>query len=109
MLERLSPPDRQLLFRFLCAFAWADGEVRDAERRFVRRLMSKVALPEAERLDVEAWLLHPPDASDTDPRDIPAEHRQLFVHAMRALIFMDGVVTNEEEIALDTLQRSLGL
>src|SRR5262245_34565143 len=107
MFDQLSAADRRLLFRFLCSFAWADGEVADEERRFVRRLMGKVELSNEERLDVEAWLLHPPDASDVQPRDIPLEHRHLFVDAMRAQIFMDGKVTEEESARLEALRRAL--
>jgi hypothetical protein len=107
MLDDLSPEHRQLLFRFLCSFAWADGEVADAERRFVHRLMGKVKLRDDERLDVDGWLDHPPNANDVQPGEVPLEHRHLFVDAMRAVIFMDGKVTDEEEFRLEALRRAL--
>ena len=107
MLDSLSPEQRQLLFRFLCSFAWADGEVADEERRFVRRLMSGVYLLEEERLDVEGWLLHPPNASEVQPADIPLEHRRVFIEAMRAVIFIDGKITEEEQFRFDALRHAL--
>ena len=107
MLDGLKPAERELLFRFLCAFAWVDGEVSDEERRFVRRLMAKVELTDAERLDVESWFLHAPESKSVDPAQIPAEHRRLFVDSMRALIFMVGLVTESERAYLEELKRAL--
>ena len=107
MFDQLTRAQRQLLFRFLCSFAWADGDVAEEERRFVRRLMGKVELSEEERLDVEGWLIHPPSAGEVQPSEIPQQHRQMFIDAMRAIIFMDGKVTEEETFRLDALKRAL--
>lgn len=107
MLARLDPKDRVLLLRFVCAFAWADGEVGDAERRFVRRLMEKVDLTDGERLDVESWLVDPPHADDVDPAAVPLARRRIFLDALRALIYVDGEVAPDERERFDALQRAL--
>lgn len=107
MIDRLPAPERQLLFKFLCAFAWADGEVGDAERRFVRRLMEKLPLTKDERLDVESWMVIPLGEADVDPGKVPAESRRVFLEACRALVFMDGKVTDEEQRQFDALRVAL--
>ena len=108
MLERLSRDDRLLLLQFVCAFAWADDVVEDGERRFVRRIMDRLALSADEVKDVESWLLVPPAAEEVEPSRIPVELRQVFLGAVRAVLFADGNVSPEEEAKLAALQRALG-
>jgi hypothetical protein len=107
MLERLNRDDRLLLLKFVCAFAWADDVVEEGERRFVRRIMAKLALEADEVKDVEGWLLVPPPPEELDPAKIPAEYRQVFLGAVRAVLFADGNVSREEEARLVALQRAL--
>src|SRR4051812_19955993 len=95
MLEALNADERLLLLQFLCSFAWVDGEVLDAERRFGRRIVQRLELGESDVKEVESWLLAPPDAPD--PARIPEAHRRTFVESVRALIFMDGRVDPAEE------------
>ena len=47
MLSKLSRPERLRLMRFVCAFAWADLQVRKEERTFVKRLMDQLELDES--------------------------------------------------------------
>ena len=107
MLERLNQGDRLLLLKFVCAFAWADDVVEEGERRFVRRIMGKLELSADEVKDVEGWLLVPPPAEELDPAKIPADLRQVFLGAVRAVLFADGNVSPEEEAKLAALQRAL--
>lgn len=107
MFEGLDASERQYLFRFLCAFAWVDGAVDEAERKFVRRLMEKAGLDGADKLDVEATLLHPPPAADVDPSRISPANRRIFVESIRALIFVDGQVGDGERLQFEALREAL--
>lgn len=98
-LQDLDPEDRLLLVRFVCSFAWADLNVNEAERAFVRRLVQRLDLSPAERRQVEGWLAHPPRAEDVDPLEVPREHRQLFLDHAREVIGADDVV---DELELDS-------
>lgn len=108
MLDQLSRDDRLLLLKFVCAFAWTDLEVTDTEKNFVRRLIEKLGLDDADRQEVESWLHVAPAPSDVDPALVPAEHRRTFVEAVRAVIYADGKVDDEERAQLDKLKAALG-
>lgn len=107
MLDQLSKEDRMLLLQFVCAFAWADLEVRDPERAFVTRLMDKLDLDADERKQVQSWLEISPSPEDVDPNKIPKAHRQIFIDAARAMIYSDGEVDAEERENLELLRQLL--
>src|ERR1041385_3167665 len=107
MFESLSAADRLLLLKFLCAFAWADLEVSEKERRFVNGLVSRLALSPSEVRQVEEGLDVAPSPGSVDPKQIPPEHRQLFVDAVRAIIYADGKVDPDERASLDALRAAL--
>jgi len=96
-----------LLLKFLCAFAWADLEVSDKERRFVNGLVSRLGLSPSEAKQVEEWLDVAPAPHSIDAKRIPREHRKLFVDAIRAIIYADGKVDPDERASLDQLKASL--
>ena len=102
--KHLAREDRLRLMKFVCSFAWADLEVQEAERQFVRRLMKRLELTAAEKKEVEGWLLVPPPAEEVDPADVPREHRQLFVDTARAMIASDGVIVENERESLALLE-----
>lgn len=108
MFETLSRPDRLLLLEFVCAFAWTDLEIREGERRFVRRLVDRLELGPEDRGQVEEWLSIAPSPGSVDPKRVPAEHRRTFVETVRALIYSDGDVDAEERERFESLKRSLG-
>ena len=108
MLEGLSKEDRLLLLKFVCAQAWTDLEIHEGERRFVERLMQLMTLDEQERSQVTSWLHVAPAPGDLDPSQIPAEHRQTFVNAVRAVMYADGEVDDEEREQLERLKTALG-
>lgn len=107
-LSNLDREERLRLMKFVCSFAWADLEVQDEERDFVRRLVKKLELDDTDRGMVEEWLEVPPRAEEVDPADIPAEHRQLFLDAVRAMIVSDGRVDQDEAENLVLLEALLG-
>lgn len=106
MLEQLSQEERVLLLRLLASFAWADGDVAEAEKKFVRRVMSKLPLTPDEVKDAESWLLVAPTEPVAMDRVAP-EHRRVFLESVRALIFMDGKIDPEEQAHFDKLRALL--
>jgi uncharacterized tellurite resistance protein B-like protein len=99
LVQRLAPLGREArmrLMRLVCSFAWADREVHADERRFVARLVERLALDAEERSRVEAWLAAPPPPKDVDASAVPHEHRLLFVEAIAALLLADGELAAEE-------------
>lgn len=92
---------------FLCSFAWADLEVRDEERAFVRSIAKKFQLSEAESEQVEGWLRVPPPAELVDPAGIPAAQRQLVLEMARAMIAADGDIAGKEQENLSLLEALL--
>lgn len=107
MLEGLSPSDRLLLLGFLCAFAWTDLEVTDNERRFVRRILALAELGPDDAQQVEQWLAVAPSPGDVDPKRVPPQHRRVFLDAVRAMVYADGKVDDEERASLDRLRAAL--
>ncbi len=107
MLSGLSREERLLLLRFVCAFAWADLEVRDQEREFVVRLVDRLGLAEEERALVEEWLEAGVPAEEVDPNRVPRRHRELFLSCARAIVSADGVIDPHEADDLALLEQLL--
>lgn len=104
MLDKLDREERLQLMRFVCSFAWADLEVQEKERAFVRRMVEKMALNKDEKKQVEAWLAVPPRAEDVDPTKIPRAHRKLFLEAAKGIISADGKIDPDEQENLALLE-----
>jgi len=96
MLSKLKHEDRLRLLKFVCSFAWADLEIADEERSFVKKMIADLGISEEEAGTVEQWLEVPPPAEELDPEEIPREHRQLFLDAVRAMVVVDGRVDPDE-------------
>ena len=96
MIRKLSRRERLRLMKFVCSFAWADLEVQDEERAFVKQMVSKPALDEQDKQQVAGWLEVPPPPEEVDPSAIPAEHRQLFLDTVRSLVEADNVIAADE-------------
>lgn len=105
MIEKLSPDERMQLLRFVCSFAWADLEVRDQERQVVQKLIRNFNLDEDEIQEVEHLLAHPPAPEDVDPQDIPVEHREIFLEAVKAMIYSDGEISPIEAESFELLDQ----
>jgi uncharacterized tellurite resistance protein B-like protein len=108
VLDELDTTQRLNLLRFVCSFAWADLEIRPAERAFVSRLVDRLGLEGSEEAQVSAWLESPPPEEELDPHLIPAEHRELFIETVRGVIRVDGEIAPEEVENLELLSELLG-
>ena len=107
MYDSLSPDDRLLLLKFLCAFAWADMDVSEKERDFVRRMSEKLSIADHEKQQVELWLDIEPAPSSVSAAAIPTEHKRAFIEAVRAMIYVDGSVDPDERANFDRLKAAL--
>ena len=109
-MATLDRPTRLKLLRFVCAMAWADLEVVEAEREALRELLRRLELDDAEtRAQVQRWLALPPPADEVDPLTIPLEQRELFVRECQRMVEADGVVVDAERDAMELLRGILGL
>lgn len=106
MPASLSRDDRLRIMEFVCAFAWADLEIRDAERAFILRLIERMQLQD-DKAQIEAWLRHPPPAEEVDPTRVPAAHRELLLSAARELVQADGRLDPEEQEMFELLEQLL--
>jgi uncharacterized tellurite resistance protein B-like protein len=107
MLDDMTPSERLLLLRFVCAFAWSDLEVLDAERSFVRRLVDELDLTPAERVEVAGWLDSGVPPEVVDPNLIPRAHRDTFLSMARQVVAADGRTDPDESEDLRLLQQLL--
>ncbi len=107
MLKDLDRAERMRLMKFVCSFAWADLEIHRRERDFVARLVRRLDLTKGEEVEVAGWLEVPPRAGELDPTAIPAQHRAVFVAAVRGMVEADGVVNDEERDCLALFEQLL--
>ncbi|MFW5924536.1 MAG: TerB family tellurite resistance protein [Myxococcota bacterium] len=107
MPDRLDREDRLRLMKFVCSFAWADLEIQDAEREFVKKLVRSLELDEEETALVEQWLEVPPPAEELDPAQVPRGHREMFLRAARAMVASDGQIDENEAENLELLEALL--
>jgi len=107
MLDELNKNERLLLLKFVCAFAWADLEVKQSERNLVRHLVARLHLDPEEKREVEQWLKRPPKPEEVDPNRIPRAHRELFLEAARQMIAADGEIDPAERENLELLEQLL--
>jgi tellurite resistance protein len=107
MLDQLNKRERMLLLKFVCAFAWADLEVKKSERDLVHRLVKTLHLEADEKQEVEQWLKRPPKPEEVDPNRIPRAHRELFLEAARQMIAVDGEIDPAERENLELLEQLL--
>ncbi|PRQ03448.1 Tellurite resistance protein TerB [Enhygromyxa salina] len=106
MPASLPREDRLRLMKFVCSFAWADLEVQAQERDFVGKMIEHLELEDA-RAQVEGWLRHPPPPEEVDPTDVPREHRELFLDAVRRLVAADERIDPKEAETLALFEQLL--
>lgn len=106
-MKKLKKEERLLLLKFVCAFAWADLEVKDSERALVKKLVKSLELDADEKKQVDAWLKKPPRPEEIDPNKIPRAHRQLFLDTAKQMIAVDGVVDEAEAENFELLEQLL--
>ena len=108
MLDQLDSQQRMNLLKFVCSFAWADLEIRPAERAFISRLVDRLGLAAAEERQVRKWLESPPGPEELEPHQIPVEHREIFIETVKAVIRVDGEIAPEEVENLELLSELIG-
>jgi hypothetical protein len=106
-MSEFSRADRLRLVRFLCSFAWADLEVRNEERVFVKRVVQQLQLNDEDQAKVQGWLSVPPSPELVDPMRVPKAHRKVFLDSIEGVIVSDGVIAPEEQESFDLLKSLL--
>ena len=106
-LNELSREDRLQLMRFVCSFAWADLDIAEEERLFVAGLIQKLDLDDSDAELVASWMSRPPAPEDVDPMDIPREHKDLFLTAVREMVKADGNIAQTEADSYSILEQLL--
>ncbi len=94
-----------MLFRFLCAFAWADMVVQQEEVDMIERLMSSLDLKEEGKEQVRKWLKNPPPAEEIDPYLIPLDLQNILLDAAQAVVLSDGEIHPQETELLNSLKQ----
>ncbi len=107
MLDELTKDERLLLLKFVCAFAWADLEVHEKERDFVKRLIERLELSDDENGQVVGWLKHGVPPEEVDPNRVPRRHREIFLQCAREIIVADGEIDPNESENYELLQALL--
>ena len=96
---------KMMLFRFLCAFAWADFVIQTEEVEMIERLMISLNLSEENRQHVREWLVSPPRAEEVDPYLIPLDQQSVLLEAAQAIVLSDGELHPREAELLTSLKR----
>lgn len=107
MLSDLDTDERLLLLKFVCAFAWSDLAVHSRERKFVKKLVSKLELTPEDAKRVDGWLREPPAPEEVDPENVPPRHRRLFLDYSKQLVEADGSVDEHEAELYAALEEML--
>ncbi len=93
--------------RFVCSFAWADGEIQREEQELVRRMLSRISLESRDRKTVLNWLDVPPRPEEVDPSLIPAKHAWIFLDTVRSVMDADQVIDPQEHKLMARLEKFL--
>ncbi|MCH2170859.1 TerB family tellurite resistance protein [Myxococcota bacterium] len=107
MLNEMDRTERLKLMKFVCSFAWADLQVRTAERAFVAQLIRRLNLDDDDKKQVREWLEVPPAPETVDPTQIPVEHRVAFLDEIEGVVISDGEIAPEERENLELLRELL--
>lgn len=106
MPASLPREDRLRLMKFVCSFAWADLEIQAEERTFVTQMIERLDLEE-DRKQIESWLKHPPRPEEVDPTEVPREHREMFLEAVKGLVEADDRIDPAEAENLELFEQLL--
>ena len=94
--DALTEAEQIDLMRFLCSFAWADGEVQAQEKVVLERVLSSLTLSEAGRAEASRWLFRPPNMEGFDFGAIPPDKRALFLDRAFEVAAAHGGLGKEE-------------
>jgi tellurite resistance protein len=92
----LSENERVDLVRFLCSFAWADGEVQAEERAVLGRVIDGLSLDPGRHAEVTAWLSEAPDMDGFDFGAIAEDKRAVFLDLAFEVAAAHGGLGGEE-------------
>jgi uncharacterized tellurite resistance protein B-like protein len=106
-LDKLDRTTRLRLLRIVAAAAWVDGEVQDAERAFVKKLLDRLSVPDDERKAALGYLDSPPHPAEVDPNKLPHDVRETLVSLVKELVASDATTTDEERETVQHLEELL--
>ena len=106
-LQSLTLQEKLDLLAFASAFAWADLEIQQQEKRIYMALVDEMGLAGNEREIALSLLSSPPRAEQIDPMSIPVEHRTLFLSTAHNIILADNELKATEASLLDLLRSLL--
>jgi len=69
-------------------------------------MIDKLGLQQ-DRERIEHWLAHPPAPEEVDPTEVPRQHRELFIEAIRGLVAADNVIDPNEREMLSLFEQLL--
>ena len=92
------------LFKYMCAFAWADMEIQHQEREMIERLIISLELSNDQRQTVLQWLDQPNTIPEIDPYDVNPDFREQIYQAAQAVVLSDGELTFNERDMLALLR-----
>jgi uncharacterized membrane protein YebE (DUF533 family) len=94
------------LCKLVLQLVFADDVVTDAERAYVARLGEQLALTDAQRADVEAWLSREAPLPAPDFAELKAHSAQV-LRVAAGLVVADGQVVQDERDVLQQLAQML--
>ncbi len=94
--DELTESDRTELMRFLCSFAWADGEVQPQEKTMLERVLGGLNMSPEARAKVEPWLTAPPDVEGRELKAIDDAKREAFIDFAYEVAAADGEIAADE-------------
>ena len=103
MTDLLADEKLQIM-RFVCAFAWADLKIHEAERSLINRFMDALEVNEAGRQAIEDMMKRPPRPEDIDPYDLAPELRETVIQAAEAMTVTDGEISPREKELMSLLR-----
>lgn len=95
----LPPNERIKALRFAALFLWADLEIADDERAFLRSLARELDVD----ADVDALLTFPPVPEEIDPNGVDRRTADLVRQVALRAIASDGHVREEEMAMFEVL------
>ena len=95
-MKDLSTESKLRLVRFVCSFAWADLEIAEKEREFVRNLLVELELDEEDAQEALRWLDQPPREDEVDPFEIPKEEARIYLKTVVEMVGADDVLDRME-------------
>ena len=94
--DELTESERIELMRFLCSFAWADGEVQPQEKIVLEQVLGGLNMSPEARAEVEPWLTTPPDVEGRELETIDDAKRAAFIDFAYEVAAADGQIAADE-------------